>query len=120
MPVHRIREHCGCRAGGGIANAPGIFMSARYFGARVPRLEDPDLLTGRGRYLDDIELPGTLEGAFVRSPHAHARISRIEKSAAEALPGVVAVFTAYDLGAAEKPMPQFAPSPLIKQLRLQH
>src|SRR6266536_6294284 len=92
-------------------------MGVRYFGAKVPRLEDPDLLTGRGRYLDDIGLPGMLEAAFVRSPHAHARIRAI---AAEALPGVVAVLTAADLDAAERPMPQFAPSPLLKQNRTQH
>ncbi len=95
-------------------------MGVRYFGAKVPRLEDPDLLTGRGRYLDDIELPGMLEAAFVRSPHAHARIRAIDKAAAEALPGVVAVLTAADLDAAERPMPQFAPSPLLKQNRTQH
>ena len=75
-------------------------MGVRYFGAKVPRMEDPDLLTGRGRYLDDIELPGMLEAAFVRSPHAHANIRAIDKTAAESLPGVVAVLTAADLGAA--------------------
>jgi aerobic carbon-monoxide dehydrogenase large subunit len=95
-------------------------MGVRYFGARVPRVEDPELLTGRGRYLDDIELPGMLEAAFVRSRHAHAKIRSIDKAAAESVPGVVAVLTAADLGAAEKPMPQFAPSPLIKQNRTQH
>jgi len=95
-------------------------MGVRYFGARVPRVEDPDLLTGRGRYLDDIDLPGTLEIAFVRSRHAHAKIRSIDRAAAESLPGVVAVLTAADLGAAEKPMPQFAPSPLIKQNRTHH
>jgi aerobic carbon-monoxide dehydrogenase large subunit len=95
-------------------------MGARYFGARVPRVEDPDLLAGRGRYLDDIVLPDTLEAAFVRSPHAHARIKAIETRAAAALPGVVAVLTAGGLDAAERPMPLFAPSPLIKQNRTQH
>src|SRR5437868_4540103 len=95
-------------------------MGVRYFGTRVPRLEDPDLLTGRGRYLDDIELPGMREAAFVRSPHAHARIRAIDTTPAQALPGVVAVLTAADLDAAEKPMPQFAPSPLLKQNRTQH
>src|SRR5205809_890306 len=77
-------------------------MGVRYFGAKVPRVEDPDLLTGCGRYLDDIHLPGMLEAAFVRSPHAHARIRGIDKAAAEALPGVVAVLTASDLDAAER------------------
>lgn len=95
-------------------------MGVRYFGAAVPRIEDPDFLTGRGRYLDDIRLPGMLEAAFVRSPHAHARVTCIDAAAARTLSGVVAVFTATDLEAAEKPMPQFAPSPLLVQNRTQH
>ena len=49
-------------------------MGAKHFGARITRLEDPALLTGQGRFVDDIELPGVLHAAFVRSPHAHARI----------------------------------------------
>ena len=49
-------------------------MGAKHFGARVARLEDPALLTGRGQFVDDINLPGALHAAFVRSPHAHARI----------------------------------------------
>ena len=55
------------------------------------RLEDPRLLTGRGRYLDDVRLPGLLHAAFVRSPHAHARVSGVDASAALEVPGVVAV-----------------------------
>src|SRR6202162_4545653 len=95
-------------------------MGVRYFGAKIPRVEDPDVLIGRGRYLDDINVPGMLEAAFVRSPHAHAKIRAIDKAAAESLPGVVAVLTAGDLDAAERPMPQFAPSPLLVQNRTQH
>lgn len=72
-------------------------MGAKMFGARVPRLEDPRLLRGDGRYTDDFHLPGMLEAAFVRSPHSHAKINRIDKSAALAHPGVVAVYTAADL-----------------------
>ena len=49
---------------------PGV--ATRELGARVKRLEDPGFLTGQGRYLDDIRLPGLLHAAFVRSPHAHA------------------------------------------------
>ena len=67
------------------------------FGARTARVEDPALLTGNGRFIDDIALPGTLSAAFVRSPHAHAGIDRIDASAARALPGVHAVFTLDDL-----------------------
>ncbi|HZR69088.1 MAG TPA: xanthine dehydrogenase family protein molybdopterin-binding subunit, partial [Burkholderiales bacterium] len=66
-------------------------------GRRVPRLEDPDLLRGQGRFVDDIALPGMLHAAFVRSPHAHAGIRGIDKAAALALPGVRAVFTRADL-----------------------
>jgi carbon-monoxide dehydrogenase large subunit len=64
----------------------------------VRRLEDPRLLRGRGRYLADITLPRMLSVAFVRSPHAHARIAAIEVAGARALPGVAAVVTAADLG----------------------
>jgi carbon-monoxide dehydrogenase large subunit len=66
-------------------------------GARVLRKEDAKLLTGQGRYVDDIKLPGMLHMAVVRSPHAHARIGRIDVEAARAVAGVVAVYTAADL-----------------------
>jgi carbon-monoxide dehydrogenase large subunit len=66
-------------------------------GARVARLEDPDLLRGKGRFVDDIVLPEMLHAAFVRSPHGHAAIRGIDKSAALALPGVRAVLTRADL-----------------------
>ncbi len=95
-------------------------MGVRYFGAAVPRVEDPDLVAGRGRYLDDIALPGLLHAAFVRATHAHARIHGIDTAAAAALPGVIAVLTAADLGVAGRPTPQFAPSPLMLQNRTQH
>src|SRR5260221_13562693 len=67
------------------------------FGARTARVEDPALLTGKGRFIDDIALPGTLSAVFVRSPHAHAAINRIDTHAARAIPGVHAVFTLDDL-----------------------
>jgi carbon-monoxide dehydrogenase large subunit len=70
---------------------------SKTFGKSVRRLEDPDLLIGKARFVDDIRLPGLLEAAFVRSPHAHARIGRVDKAAALALPGVHAVFTLADL-----------------------
>ncbi len=95
-------------------------MGVRYFGAAVPRIEDPELVSGRGRYLDDIDLPGMTHAAFVRSAQAHARIKGIDAAAAAALPGVVAVLTAADLGVAGRATPQFAPSPLIAQNRTQH
>ena len=71
--------------------------AARYVGTRVNRVEDARLLTGRGTYVDDIVLPGMLHACFVRSPFARAAIRGIETSAALALPGVRAVFTAADL-----------------------
>ena len=67
------------------------------FGARTARVEDPALLTGKGRFVDDIALPGTLSAVFVRSPHAHAAINRIDTNAARAMPAVHAVFTLDDL-----------------------
>ena len=69
----------------------------RYLGSAAPRKEDERLLTGRGRYVDDIQVPGALHACFVRSPHAHARIRAIDTSAALDLPGVVGVFTGQDL-----------------------
>ncbi len=65
----------------------------------VRRVEDPRLLQGRGRYTADIDLPGALTGVVLRSPHAHARIAALDATAARALPGVVAVYTAEDLSA---------------------
>jgi aerobic carbon-monoxide dehydrogenase large subunit len=69
----------------------------RYLNRPAPRTEDYRLLTGYGRYLDDIEIPGALHACFVRSPHAHARIVSIDSSDALALPGVVAVVTGREL-----------------------
>ena len=69
----------------------------RLTGARVKRLEDPRLLRGRGRYMDDLAPPRLLRVMFVRSPHAHAAVRRVETGAARGVPGVVGVFTAADL-----------------------
>ena len=71
--------------------------AARYAGARVHRVEDARLLTGRGVFVDDISLPGMLHACFVRSPFPRAALGRIDTSAARGLPGVHAVFTAADL-----------------------
>lgn len=72
-------------------------VSTRYAGRRVPRVEDSRLLTGHGAFVDDITRPGMLHACFVRSPFARAVITGIDTSAALALPGVHAVFTAADL-----------------------
>ena len=73
-------------------------------GARVQRVEDPRLLAGRGRYLDDIRLPGTLHAAFCRSDESHARILRIDTREAARAPGVAAVVTAADIEGACHPL----------------
>ena len=66
-------------------------------GQPVPRNEDPILLQGRGRYTDDINLPGQLHAVMVRSPYAHGVIRGIDTAAAKEVPGVVGVYTAADL-----------------------
>ncbi|GGI88696.1 oxidoreductase large subunit [Saccharopolyspora subtropica] len=74
-------------------------MSTRrkWVGAAVPRREDPRLLTGRGRYVDDLDRAGALSAAFVRSPLAAARINSVDLSGVTAAEGVRAAFTAADL-----------------------
>jgi len=69
----------------------------RYVGRGVKRREDPKLITGRGRYTDDITPTGSLHAVILRSPYAHARITGINASEARSLPGVVAVYTGADL-----------------------
>ena len=69
---------------------------SQMIGARIHRREDPHLITGGGRYVEDLVRPGTLTMAIVRSPHPHARITRINTAAAQAVSGVVAVLTAAD------------------------
>src|ERR671922_1194333 len=86
-------------------------MGAKYFGAAVRRREDPRYLRGEGRFVDDITLPGILHAAFVRSPHAHARIRRLTTDAARRVPGVAHVFTFADLERWMKPMPLFGAVP---------
>lgn len=71
---------------------------SRMVGARVRRKEDPRLITGTSQYVDDITLPGMLYAAFVRSTYPHAVIKKVDASAALAMPGVVAVITAEQLG----------------------
>ncbi len=94
-------------------------MSEKITTTGAKRLEDPALLRGEARFIDDIAVPGMLHAAFVRSPHGHAAIGAIDKTAAAALAGVRAVFTLDDL------MPHFKterlvvglPSPSYKQDR---
>jgi CO/xanthine dehydrogenase Mo-binding subunit len=74
-------------------------MSATGIGASVKRKEDHRFITGKGRYVDDVNRPGQAYAHFLRSPHAHATIDKIDASAALASPGVVAVFTGEDIAA---------------------
>ena len=96
-------------------------MGAKHFGARVARLEDPALLTGRGRFVDDIQIPGALHACFVRAPHAHAKIRSVDISAARAMAGVHAVLTADDLPPrmATGQIPMLVPNPSIRTPRTQ-
>ena len=87
-----------------------------YLNARVRRNEDERLLTGRARFVDDVQLPNMTHVAFVRSDYAHARLNSIDASAALARRGVVAVYTAADLGDYLKPAPLLVPPPPIKDL----
>ncbi len=80
-------------------------------GQPVPRVEDPRFITGRGRYVDDIDLPHQCHGVVVMSPHAHARIKRVDTAKAKAADGVLAVLTGADvvadkLGGLAPPMPE--------------
>jgi aerobic carbon-monoxide dehydrogenase large subunit len=88
-------------------------MTTRFFGAPVKRNEDRKLLTGQALFIDDVELPNMLHAAFLRSQVAHARIRRIDVSAALKRPGVVAVYTADDLGAYWQAGPLLVPPPPI-------
>ncbi|MEM4189964.1 MAG: hypothetical protein QW544_05570 [Candidatus Caldarchaeum sp.] len=69
----------------------------RYFGARIKRREDPRLITGRGRYTHNVVLPGMVYVSFVRSPHAHAVIRKIDTSKTEKSSGVLRVLTGGEL-----------------------
>ncbi|MBS0562218.1 MAG: xanthine dehydrogenase family protein molybdopterin-binding subunit, partial [Proteobacteria bacterium] len=75
-------------------------------GQPVRRWEDLRLLTGRGRYQDDVELPRQVWTVFLRSPHAHAAIRGIDTAAAKAAPGVLAVYTGADYAADGLSMPK--------------
>jgi carbon-monoxide dehydrogenase large subunit len=82
-------------------------------GQRLKRNEDPRLLTGQALFVDDLDLPETGHAAFLRSPHAHARIRRIDVERARRRPGVIAVYTAADLGDYWRPGPLLVPPPPI-------
>src|SRR6187431_2372645 len=78
---------------------------ARVFGSGIRRREDPRLLTGTARYTEDITLPGMVHAAILRSPHGHAKITKLDTSAAKKAPGVVAVYTSSDTEGVLNPIP---------------
>ncbi len=95
-----------------IEEPPG---TQKWVGQALRRKEDPRMITGRGRYVDDMVVPGMLFMAVVRSPEAHAKITSIDTSAAAALPGIHGVFTGADLDlAAPLPMAWVPPGVEIK------
>jgi CO/xanthine dehydrogenase Mo-binding subunit len=96
-------------------------MTTRWFGERVQRVEDDRLLRGHGRFTDDINENGdrALESVLVRSPLAHARIRSIDVTAARAMPGVVAVYTAADLPFGQTDLPILIPHPNLTHGRTQ-
>lgn len=89
-------------------------MGFRYFGAAVKRKEDFRLLTGRGNFVDDLNLPGMLHLAILRSAHAHAKILEVHTAKAQSLKGVIATFTAEDLGPYNRPFPLLVPHPALR------
>src|SRR5438094_2918611 len=93
-------------------------MTTRWFGAPVQRVEDDRLLRAHGRFTDDFG-DGALECCFVRSPYAHARITSIDATAARAMPGVVAVYTATDLPFGGLDLPLLLPHPNLPRGRTQ-
>ncbi len=90
---------------------------ASVFGQSIARLEDPPLLRGKGRFVDDIALPDMAHVAFVRSSFAHAKILSIDCDAARALPGVLAIWTAADIlpHVSENKLRVALPSPAFRQ-----
>jgi carbon-monoxide dehydrogenase large subunit len=95
----------------------GADAPPKMIGARIERREDFRLLTGRGKFLDDLEMPeDTCEAAFLRSPHGHARVLRIDTSAALDVPGVLGVFTGEDVRPIMKPLPAKVAHPDLQEI----
>ena len=92
-------------------------MTVKYVGQRMTRTEDPRLLTGQALFVDDVEIPGMLYAAFLRSDYAHARLRSIDVSAARERPGVIAAYTAADMGEAWQPGPPLViPPPTLEDV----
>ena len=91
-------------------------MSSGWIGRRIARKEDHRLLTGRGRFTDDIVEPGTARAVMVRSPHPHARILDVDASAARAMDGVLCVLIGRDIDGKIGPIPTLARTPPFARL----
>src|ERR1700757_2184525 len=105
MIIERERpENTAADAARSMNDAPEIHARPKIVGARIKRAEDPRLLTGRGAFTDDRQVPGAAHVAFRRSEQSHARIRAIDCAAARAAPGVIAVFTAVDWQDTVKPL----------------
>ena len=129
LPLHRLSDHRGGGAGRGRTDAGRGAMTrerhyipksrqrekpkSKYFaiGHSMKRVEDTRLLTGSGTYADDVSLPNMAHAAVLRSPHAHARIKSIDKSKAEALPGVLCVMTGAEAAEVTGPCADFSSPP---------
>jgi carbon-monoxide dehydrogenase large subunit len=96
-------------------------MATRWLGARIKRNEDPRLLTGHGLFVDDVQLPGMLHAAVLRSPHAHARLLRVDVRRAAEHPEVVLVLTHADLPPTlQQPLPKLIPHPTLRHHKTQY
>jgi carbon-monoxide dehydrogenase large subunit len=92
-------------------------VTKKYIGKRIQRIEDVRLLTGQALFVDDVDIPGMLHAAFLRSDYAHARLKSIDISAALQRPGVVAVYTAESMGEDWQPGPPLvSPPPTVKDI----
>ncbi len=89
-------------------------MAVHPIGERIKRNEDPRLLTGRALFVDDVDLPDMVHVAFVRSQHAHARLLGVDASQARQRDGVIAIYTAEDLGDYWQPGPLLVPPPPVE------
>jgi CO/xanthine dehydrogenase Mo-binding subunit len=86
----------------------------KWIGKSMKRVEDPRLLTGKGKYVDDVVLPGMAHAALLRSPYAHARIKSIDVSKARALPGVILVVTGKEFAEKTGPTATFSSPPVVQ------
>ena len=94
-------------------------MSTRSFGTRVKRNVDPKLLKGEGSFIDDLDLPGVLHAAFVRSPFARAKIKSIDTEYAKSMDGVMAIYTCDNIGNLDMELPLLIPHDCMNDARTQ-